>query len=319
MRPILVLVFALLALVSAALAVISRLITRRETIDWRDAQVDGKIAEIDGVGLHYLDRGSGPAVLLVHGFGGHTFSFRHTIPALEREYRVIAVDLMGFGFSERPADADYSLAAHATRVLGLLDYLGIEKAAAVGHSMGGEVVMRMAAIAPDRIARLVLAGSVSGDRVPTLPTTPLIKPFLPAMARLTSRLMLKRSVDDPSVITPEMREGYLAPMRIKGSMDGLYKILRDGRGDGKIDFDRITQPVIILWAENERIVPGVALSRLRKRFPDAEVVIVEDAGHLLLEEQPAACNAAILKFFASPSKTDQEPAGITVDEGAVHA
>jgi pimeloyl-ACP methyl ester carboxylesterase len=319
MRPILVLFFAFIAVVSAALAVISRLITRRETTEWRDAQVEGKIAEIDGVGLHYVDRGSGPAVLLIHGFGGHTFSFRHTIPALEREYRVVAVDLMGFGFSERPKDADYSLAAHADRVLRLMDHLGIDKAAAVGHSMGGEVVMRMASIAPDRIARLVLAGSVSGDRVPTLPTTPLIKPFLPAMARLTSRLMLKRSVDDPSVITPEMREGYLAPMRIKGSIDGLYQILRDGRGDGKIDFDRITQPVLILWAENERIVPRVALSRLRKRFPNAEVVIIEDAGHLLLEEQPAACNAAILKFFATPSLAGRDTSAVAIDEEAVHA
>jgi pimeloyl-ACP methyl ester carboxylesterase len=311
--------FAFIALVSAALAVISRLIARRETIDWRDAQVAGKIAEIDGVGLHYVDRGSGPAVLLIHGFGGHTFSFRYTIPALEREYRVIAVDLMGFGFSERPADADYSLAAHAERVLRLMDHLGIEKAAAVGHSMGGEVVMRMASIAPDRIARLVLAGSVSGDRVPTLPTTPLVKPFLPAMARLVSRLTLKRSVDDPSFITQEMKEGYLAPMRIKGSMDGLYQILRDGRGDGKIDFTRITQPVLILWADNERIVPGVALSRLQKRFPSAGVVIIEDAGHLLLEEQPEACNQAILEFFAAPSRPVQETAAVAVDEGVVHA
>jgi pimeloyl-ACP methyl ester carboxylesterase len=226
---------------------------------------------------------------------------------------------MGFGYSERPENADYSLTVQAQRVLGLMDYLKIDRAAAIGHSMGGEVVMRMASMAPVRIARLVLAGSVSGDRVPTLPVTPLIKPFLPAMARLTGRLTLRRSVYSQDFVTPEMREGYLAPMRIKGSMNGLYQILRDGRNDKKIDYSRITQPVLVLWAAAERIVPGLALKRLQQRLPQAHVVVIEQAGHLLLEEQPGVCLAAIREFFTAPAPVTPERETITVDEAVVPA
>ena len=317
MRILLLPFLVFVAAVSAALALIGRLIRRRETLDWRDAAVPGKVADIDGVGIHYIDQGKGPAVLLIHGFGGHTFSFRDTIPALAADHRVIAVDLMGFGYSERPANADYSLTAHATRVLRLMDHLGIDRAAAVGHSMGGEVVMRMASMAPDRIARLVLAASVSGDRLPSLPVTPLVKPFLPAMTRFTSLITLRRSVHDPSHFTPEVREAYLAPMRLKGSMDGLYQILHDGRSDKKIDYSRITQPVLVLWAEEEKIVPGVALRKIREHLPQSEVVTINNAGHLLLEEQPEACNAVIRRFLSSSAEKEAAPGA--VDEAAVPA
>ena len=318
MRLVLAVLFALSAVVSAVLAGISRLIRRRETIDWRDAAILGRIAEIDGVGIHYIEQGKGPAVLLIHGFGGHTFSFRHTIPALARDYRVIAVDLMGFGYSERPANADYSLTAHATRVLHLMDHLGIDRATAVGHSMGGEVAMRMASMAPDRVVRLVLAGSVSGDRLPSLPVTPLAKPFLPAMTRFTSLITLRRSVHDPSHFTPEVREAYLAPMRLKGSINGLYQILHDGRSDKKIDYSRITQPVLVLWADEEKIVPRVALRKIQQHLPQSEVVTIDNAGHLLLEEQPDACNAVIRRFLAAPP-TEADAVPVTLDEGAVPA
>jgi pimeloyl-ACP methyl ester carboxylesterase len=138
------------------------------------------------------------------------------------------------------------------------------------------------------------------------------------MAQLTSRLMLRRAVADHAHLTPEMREGYLAPMRVKGSMDGLYQILRDTRGDKKIDYARITQPTLVLWADEERIVPRVALRKLQEHLPQAEVVLIDDAGHLLLEEQPEACLAAIRRFFAAPS-SPVATARESVDRGAVIA
>jgi pimeloyl-ACP methyl ester carboxylesterase len=318
MRRIFFIFFALAALAGAVLALIGRLIARRENVDWRDAALPGKIADIDGVGIHYIDKGHGPAVVLVHGFGGHTFSFRHTISALATDHRVVAVDLMGFGYSERPANADYSLTAQATRVLRLMDALGIDSAVALGHSMGGEVVMRMAALSPERVEKLILVASVSSDRLPSLPATPLLKPFLPALARLTSHLLLRRSVYDRTFITLEMREGYLAPMRIRGSRDGLYQMLRDGRKDKKVDFSRITQPVLLLSAAAEKIVPGFALARIRSRLPQAEVVVIENAGHLLLEEQPDACNAAILNFL-TPHVDAPETETEAIDGGRVPA
>jgi pimeloyl-ACP methyl ester carboxylesterase len=312
MRPLLVFVLAFVAIVSALVALIGRVLRRRETLHWRDAPAPGRIVEVDGVGIHYVEQGSGPAVLLIHGFGGHTYSFRYTIPALATDYRVIAADLMGFGYSERPGAADYSLTAHAARMLRLMDELGIDRAAVVGHSMGGEVAMRMAAMAPERIVRVVLAGSVSGDRIPTLPVTPIIKPFLPAMRHLVRLTLLHRAVYDPAHLTPEVRDAYLAPTRLKGSIEGIYQLFKDARSDRKIEYSRIKQPVLVLWADHERVVPRAALRRIQQHLPQADVVVIERAGHLLLEEQPDPCNTTIRGFLQA---TERE--SVPIDATAV--
>lgn len=281
-----------------------------ETIDWQDAPRPGRITRVNGVGIHYIDLGRGPAVVLIHGFGGHTFSYRYNIPALAEHHRVIALDLKGFGYSERPEHGDYSLAAQAQLVLGLMDELGIQSASVVGHSMGGEVAMRVAEAAPERVENLVLVASVSGDRFPTLPPTPVIKPFMPFLGRLTARFLLKRGFYDRTKLTDEVREGYRAPRRVRGFMDGVYQLLRDARHDPPIEFEKITQPALILWARAEKL-PASILTRLRKHLPHAEVRYVEEAGHMLLEEKPESVNREILRFIhPSPRKADSVPAAV---------
>jgi pimeloyl-ACP methyl ester carboxylesterase len=304
------LLLGLLAAVGSALT-LRWLLRSDETIDWEDAPRPGEVADVGGVGVHYVDRGSGPAAVLIHGFGGHTFSYRHNIPALAKYHRVIALDLKGFGYSERPPDGDYSLTAQAQLVLGLMDELGIESASVVGHSMGGEVAMRVAAASPERVENLVLVASVSGDRFPTLPPTPIIKPIMPFLSRLTARFLLKRGFYDQTKLTDDVREGYRAPRRVRGFMNGVYQLLRDARHDPPIEYQKITQPTLILWARAERL-PGSILTRLRKHLPRAEVKYVEEAGHLLLEEQPEAVNREILRFI-HPAGRAAEPVTTGVD------
>ena len=290
-----------------------RWLTRpREDVDWRDADAPGRVADVDGVGLHYLESGRGrDAVVLVHGFGGHTYSFRYLVPDLARDHRVVAVDLKGFGYSERPRKSDYSLSAQARLVARLMDMLGIQRASVVGHSMGGEVAMRIAAGWPERVEKLVLAASVSGERIPTLPVTPLIKPLLSLFARLFGRWLFRRMFYDPRNATNEVLGAYRAPARIRGSRDATYQVVRDFRRDKAVPFERIAAPVLILWAARERIVPRWGLRRLRKHFPRADVITIERAGHLLLEEQPENCNDAIRHFLTGK----QAPSPETVDIG----
>ncbi len=290
-------VAVIISTIVGALLALSHLIGRRERVDWRDAERPGRIVDVDGVGVHYVERGSGPAIVLVHGFGGHTFSFRHLIPDLAKDHRVVALDLKGFGYSERPKKSDYSLGAQARLVLRLMDTLGVESATLVGHSMGGEVVMRVAARAPERVERLVLAASVSGERIPLLPPLPIIRPFLPLIGRVIGDYILRRSFYDRSELTPEMRREYRAPTAIRGFYDAVWQMMQHLRRDRSVDFGRIRQPVLILWASHERIVPRWMLHRLRKRLPQAGVVTIDRAGHLLLEERPAECLAAIRRFL----------------------
>ena len=297
---------AIRAVGGAVAAVVSfRWLTRRrEDVDWRTAKPPGQIIDVDGVPMHYIERGTGPnAAVLIHGFGGHTYTFRYLIPELARDHRVVAVDLKGFGYSARPKKSNYSLSEQARLVTRLMDALGIDRTSVVGHSMGGEVAMRMAATWPERVEKVVLAASVSGDRIPMLPVTPLIKPFLWLFARIFGRRIFRRQFYDPRKATREALEAYRRPLRIKGTGDAVYQLLRDGQREKSVDHSRIKQPVLILWASHERILPRWVLSRLRKHFPHAEVVTIDRAGHLLLEEQPKASNAAIRRFLRGPSAT----------------
>jgi len=269
----------------------------REDINWRDAKPPGQIIDVDGVPMHYVERGSGTTVILIHGFGGHTYTYRYLIPDLARDHRVVAVDLKGSGYSGRPKKGDYSLGEQTRLVVRLMDILGIERASIVGHSLGGEVAMRIAAGWPERVERLALAASVSGDRIPTLPVTPLIRPFLWLFSRLFGRWLFRRMFYDKRKATKEVLEAYRRPLRIKGTGNAVYQTLRDGRREKPVDSGGIKQPVLILWASHERILPGRTLSRLRKRLAHAEVVTIDRAGHLLLEEQPEETNRAVRSFL----------------------
>ena len=282
----------------AAVAALRWLRRRKEDIDWRSARPPGAIVDVDGVPIHYIERGSGPAAaVLIHGFLGHTYSFRYLIPELAKDRRVVAVDLKGSGYSSRPQKGDYSLTEQARLVIRLMDKLGIDRASFVGHSLGGEVAMRLAANWPERVEKLVLAASVSGDRIPSLPVTPLIKPILWLIGRLFGRRIFRRQFYDPRKATKEVLEAYRRPLRIKGTGHAVYQTLRDMRREKAVESSRITAPVLILWASSERILPRWVLSRLRKRFPQAKVVAIERAGHLLLEEQPEQANRAVKSFL----------------------
>lgn len=290
---------------------------RREDLDWRSARPPGEIVEIDGVPLHYIERGTGPkAAVLIHGFLGHTYSFRHLIPELAKDHRVVAVDLKGYGYSGRLKKSDYSITEQARLVARLMDELGIDRASVVGHSLGGEVAMRMAATHPDRLERLVLAASVSGDRIPMLPVTPLIKPFVWLFGRLFGRRIFRRQFYDPRKATKEVYDGYRRPLRIKGTGNSVYQTIRDGQREKAVDTSRVTQPVLILWASHERILPRFTLSRLRKRFPRAEVVTIERAGHLLLEERPEAANSAIRRFLTTEPTTATDREAVDIGQPA---
>jgi len=284
---------------------------RKKEIDWRSGRPPGRILGVDGVPIHYIERGTGPdAVVLVHGFLGNTLSFRYLIPDLAKDRRVVAVDLKGFGFSGRPKKGDYSMTAQARLVVRLMDKLGIDRASVVGHSLGGEVGMRVAANSPERVDRLVLAASVSGDRIPTLPVTPLIKPILWLIGRLFGRRIFRRQFYDPRKATKEVYEGYRRPLRIKGTGNAVYQTLRDMRREKAVDSSPITAPVLILWASHERILPRWVLSRLRKRFPTAKVVTIERAGHLLLEEQPEEASRAVRAFLWGREHDAEIAAGV---------
>ena len=289
-------------LVGAAAAIAGVLVLRRaslrEYLDWDLVPKPGRLFDVDGYRVHCVEQGAGPAIVLVHGFGGQTANFERLMPLLAGEHRVIAVDLKGYGYSERDARAGLSQADQVAMLEKLLGQLGVPRAVFVGHSMGGAVVQRFAATHPDMVEALVLMASVAGDEriAHHMPPGVLLRPFLPVLANIVATRLLDASFYDRSVLTEEMREEYVRPAHIRGSMAGLIAAMRDGRADPPIDAARITMPVLLLNGAHDRVVPMSVAERLRARLPQARLAVIDRAAHMLLVERPEECAEAIGDF-----------------------
>lgn len=279
----------------------------------------GRFITVDGVTTHVQDFGprDGPAVVFIHGFGGSTFSWRETLPVMASAgYRAIALDLKGFGLSDKRFDEDFSHASQAEFVASLMDELGVAKASIAGHSMGVSVLAHFATIYPERVDNLVIVDgtiNVEGEGSNFDPVGWLIRfPPVRQWARFIIRWQLNEeqvaarlltAYHDPGFVTPEIEAGYLAPQKIKDWELALLGIIRDSRENNLAlhparfgDF-----PILILWGEDDTWVPLRRGNSLAKSLPGAEFIIIPDSGHLPMEEQAELFNEHLLDFLSQQS------------------
>ena len=304
-----------LALLSAAIGGLwtysRRETSRYESLELSEVEKPGRVVSVDGVGIHYLEAGSGPALLLIHGLGASTFTFRRILPDLARRFRVVALDLKGFGFSERP-DGDYTLSTQAALVLQVMDRLGIERTSVLGHSMGGAVAMRLALACPERVERLILASSASDRELGRLIWgAALIGRLLPIAAPFSlhnqrfRELSLKSGYCDPNRCTEDVIEGYMLPGRVRGYLRALGNTMAHWRRDPPLRPADITQPTLILWGEGDHWLPPSRGERLHRLIPGSRLALVGGGGHLFLEEQPEASLHLIEEFLLESEPADQ--------------
>jgi len=285
-----------------------RAVRRWEDVDLAAVAQPGRNVEVDGVRLHYVEEGSGPTLLLLHGLNGSTFGFRLLMPLLAPRFRTIALDLMGFGYSERPQHRDYSLGAQARLVAGFLDVLNIPKASVLGHSLGGAVAMHLALESPERVDRLILVSSATDRETRRgIRSSRLVRPMLPVVAAFTvqnqrfRRMSLRSACYDPAFMTPEIIEGYVAPTRVRGHLRALGAMMVDRRKDPPLDPSAITQPTLIVWGAADRWLPASHGERLRALIPDSRMTVIGKAGHLVLEEQPEESARVLVDFLQEPN------------------
>lgn len=273
---------------------------------------EGRFITVAGTRTYIREAGptTGPAVVLVHGFGASTFSWRETVPALaEAGFHVLALDLRGFGLADKTFEADYSHAAQADFVMAVMTALGIERATLVGHSMGGNVIAHVALRHLQRVEALVfVAGAVVTGTPPLLSPTALLN--VPPV-RQWARVLLTRSLTPEQVaetqltayavkdvVTPAVRQGYLNVLDVRDWDLALLGVVRDGAANALAQpLSDITAPVMIVWGEQDSWVPldprGLAL---RQAFPAAQWVVYPGIGHLPQEENPAEFNRDVIAF-----------------------
>ena len=262
------------------------------------------------VNLYYQEQGKGPPVLLLHGFGASTFTWRHVIPELAQTHRVIAVDLKGFGQSDKPFDERYSALDQAELLAQLIEDKDLRDLTIVGHSFGGGVALRLALDANDRlggrIVRLVLLDSIAyPQQIPVffrLLDMPLVSQVGVRMVppSVQTRVALQIAYHDDSKIDPEQVEIYAAPLKTAA---GKHAIVQSARQIVPEDIDTlperyktITLPTLILWCDHDRIVPLDVGLKLRRTLPNSTLRMVEGCGHMPQEEQPKT-TLTLLKGF----------------------
>lgn len=276
---------------------------------WTDVDWGPSIADrmINGLRVRYLDCGSGPAVVLLHGMAASWQWWLENIPALARHHRVIAVDLPGFGHSD-PLPAPAEMATHALTVLDLLTELGIESATVSGHSMGGLVAIALFNADPRRVRNLILVDSggvpMSERRLAVILVGLRIgvgilrRRFIRhalATKPWVRRLALRGAFRDPGAMSPELAA---LTMPIFGGPGSLAAVAAAGRAVNAIVPETITCPVLLVWGEHDAIVPPRCAHLMHDKLPDSELAVFSGAGHSPMVEFPDQFNDLALNFLA---------------------
>ena len=252
------------------------------------------------VKLFYEEEGKGPPVLLIHGFGTSTYTWRHIAPALALTHRVIAVDLKGFGQSDKPFDARYSVFDQAELLAQLIEDQDLRDLTIVGHSFGGGIALLLALENDNRldgrIKKLVLLDTIAyPQHIPVffrLLDVPLVSHLgvrmVPPMVQ--TRVALGIAYFDDSKIDPEEVETYAAPLKTAAGKHAIIysarQIVPDGLAEIAERYGSIARPTLILWCDHDRIVPLEVGLKLRRTLPNSSLRLVQDCGHMPQEEQP---------------------------------
>jgi pimeloyl-ACP methyl ester carboxylesterase len=252
-----------------------------------------------------LDRGAGETTLVfLHGFAGNQLNWRYVAPALADRYRVISLDLWGFGASERPA----LLTPHdwTEQVLGTLDTLGIQRAVLVGHSIGGRVALSCAAQAPSRVRGVVLIASDGAQQMARYPLlwamarTPVLHVMLYRLRRSTNEVLalLRGTYGRDFTIGPEIIDAYQRPLRVHGTQASWLHL---GRvypgGDLRAILPRVQCPVSLIWGARDRVTPVRNAFEIANALPTTDLLVVPRAGHLPHEEYPEQVTEHLERFL----------------------
>lgn len=255
-----------------------------------------------------------PTLLLVHGLGSSSLCWLHDVPTLARDFRVIVVDLPGFGESDKPRYA-YTLEFWRGRLLRLLDHLGVRSATVIGHSMGAQLAIGIALEAPTRVDALVLAAPAGIERFSPLQRTMLQRSVSPAWVRRQSHGDLRTHLGLAFHGWPQEAERLLElRRRLRGpELDGYAHAFVAGVR-AMLDepvHDRLAElraPTLVVFGAEDRLVPNrwlhpnlTTADLLRgaaRTIPDAEALLIPNAGHLVQFERPDGFDAAVLDFLA---------------------
>ena len=274
----------------------------------------GEFVDVDGARLYYYaagTRGAGAPVVFLHGFPTSGHLWGEVVAQMPAGHRIVVVDLLGYGRSDPPGARALTLHAHAQRVVGLLDALGIRSACIVGHDLGGGIAQELAINWPARVSQLVLVDSVAFAGWPTRDVR-IARRLMWLVRKLPTNWLLP-------IVRADLERGYYDPARAAHSIDKYQRPFNsdDGRKvflqhlaalDAKetqvlgARHREISVPTSVVWGAHDPYLPLQLAERLTAAIPGAALEVIDDARHFTPEDSPRAIAQHIAALLKNPAR-----------------
>lgn len=283
-----------------------KFLTRASEVNWEKVadQVHhnehSHFAEVDGATVHYQEFGeaSNPTLVLIHGYTSSTFVWHSVAPRFADEgFHVVAVDLLGFGYSDKPASFEYTIEAQARMITRLMNRLGIGTATLVGSSYGGAVALTIALDYPERVEKLVVVDAVINDDVKNHPILrlaavpvvgELVTPFLVDSKRfMRMRMRNTLAPENHHLITNDRVDSIVRPLAAADAHRSILLTSRHWNAERiEKDLQYVKQPTLIIWGENDEVIPIQNAEKLYGSILNSRLVVLKNCGHVPQEEKP---------------------------------
>lgn len=261
--------------------------------------------------LAYRERGHGKPVLMIHGFGANAYTWRHLEPILAQTHRVIAVDLKGFGRSDKPLDKRYSVRDQAALLAQFIEQKNLKDVTLVGHSLGGGVALVLALDENEkrrkRIARLVLIDSVGyAQKIPlafNVLRMPVIGPITSFLIpkELQAGAALRIAFHDDTKFNRKDVAEYAEPLRDPGSQHALVysarQIVPENLGELSARYRTIRIPALVVWCDQDKVIKSHVGWRLHQDIPNSTFKLMRGCGHIPQEERPLETARILVDFL----------------------
>lgn len=277
----------------------------RAALEARYAPAPSQFIEVAGLRVHMRDTGprDAPALLLLHGFGASLHTWEDWAGLLETRYRVIRIDLPGFGLTGADPTGDYSDARANTVLAALLDRLELPRATLIGNSMGGRIAWRFAVAEPARVERLVLIApdgfaspGIAYDTPVALPAIMRVLPY--SLPRVMLRGTLDPSYAQPRRLSDAVAERYRDMMLAPGVRHAiLARMEQHILPDPVPMLQGLTMPVLLMWGAQDRLIPVANAQDYLAAIPHASLATLPTLGHVPFEEDPTLSLPPLLAFL----------------------
>jgi pimeloyl-ACP methyl ester carboxylesterase len=261
---------------------------------------------VDGLPIHYQDSGrpDAPALLLLHGFGSSLQTWGHWAAHLERDYRVIRLDLPGFGLTGATPQQDYSDARDVATLQHFADRMGLTQWAVIGHSLGGKLAWSLAAAEPKRVTALVLIAPDGFAPPEQWGTQPYTVPAVMGVIRYSLpkplvRHIVRAGFSDPVWLTDAMVDRYHDMLRAPGVRQAILVRAQQTTYTNPVPLlQQIKAPTLLLWGANDQMIPSSNAASYAQVLAHSQTVVLPDVGHVVQEEQPALGLAQVKAFLS---------------------